>query len=97
MARGRHAARSDAGRSCAAGRMGCGERALEGGAEEVQDHHVVLPFDAVPANLRDTDAALEVANDLGLEQELRVAASHGLELDGHLLPGADVDAWLKRA
>jgi hypothetical protein len=69
--------------------------ALERWAEEVEHHDVVFAFDAVPADLRDAHAALEVADDLGLIEELRVAAPYGLELDGNLLPGADVHAWLK--
>jgi hypothetical protein len=77
------------------GWAGGGGRALEGWAEEVEDHDIVLAFDPVPSNLRDAHTPLEVADNLGLVQELRVAASNGLELDGNLLPSADVDAWLK--
>jgi hypothetical protein len=41
---------------------------LEGWAEEIEDHDVVLALHAVPADLRNADAALEVADDLGLEE-----------------------------
>ncbi|KAI3487940.1 hypothetical protein L1887_48023 [Cichorium endivia] len=68
------------------------EEVLEGRAEEVDDHGVVVALLAVPADEGDADTACEGLVDLGLILELRVLGLDGLELDGDLLTGDDVDA-----
>jgi hypothetical protein len=68
------------------------EQVLEGGAEEVQDHGIVVALGAEPAHKGNADAAGEGLVDAGLVLELRVLGLDALELDGDLLTGDDVGA-----
>ena len=68
------------------------EQVLERRAEQVEDHGVVVAFDAEPAHERDADAAGEGLVDLGLVLELGVLGLDGLELDGDFFARDDVDA-----
>jgi hypothetical protein len=68
------------------------EQVLERRPEQVEDHGVVVAFDAEPAHERDADAAGEGLVDLGLVLELRVLGLDGFELDGDFLARDDVDA-----
>lgn len=68
------------------------EQVLERRAEQVEDHGVVVAFDAEPAHERDADAAGEGLVDLGLVLELGVLGLDGFELDGDFLARDDVDA-----
>lgn len=68
------------------------EEILEGGAEEVEDHGVVVTLGAEPSDERNADAASERLVDAGLILELRVLGLDGLKLDGNLLAGDDVGA-----
>ena len=69
------------------------EEILEGGAEEVEDHGVVVTLGAEPSDERNADAASERLVDAGLILELRVLGLDRLKLDGNLLTGDDVGAW----
>jgi hypothetical protein len=68
------------------------EEILEGGAEEVEDHGVVVALGAEPPDEGNTDAASERLVDAGLILELRVLGLDRLKLDGNLLAGDDVGA-----
>ena len=68
------------------------EEVFERGAEKVEDHGVVVTFSAEPSDEGNADTAGESLIDLGLVLELGVLGLDGLELDGNLLAGDDVDA-----
>jgi len=68
------------------------EEILEGGAEQVENHGVVVTLGAEPPDEGNTDAASERLVDAGLILELRVLGLDGLKLDGNLLAGDDVGA-----
>lgn len=68
------------------------EEVLEGGAEEVEDHGVVVTLGTEPSDERNADAASEGFVDAGLILQLRVLGLDGLKLDGDLLAGDDVGA-----
>lgn len=68
------------------------EEILEGGAEEVENHGVVVTLGAEPPDEGNADAASERLVDAGLILELRVLGLDGLKLDGNLLAGDDVGA-----
>ena len=71
------------------------EEVLERGAEEIDDHDVVVTFNAVPPNGGDTNGAAAGVEDLveaGFVQELGVAGLDGLELDGDGFTSLDVGA-----
>jgi hypothetical protein len=68
------------------------EEVLEGGSEEVHDHNVVVALHAVEVDVGDADAALEDLVELGLVEELRMFRVRGLQLDGDLLMGGEVDS-----
>jgi hypothetical protein len=72
------------------------EEILQGRAEQVQDHGVVVALGAEPAHERDADAAGERLVDAGFILELGVLGLDALELDGDLLARDDVGAcvWL---
>ena len=61
------------------------EKILEGGAEKIQDHGVVVTFGSEPPDERDANTARKGLVDLGLIFELGVLCLGGLELDGDLL------------
>lgn len=66
------------------------EEVLERGAEQVQDHGIVVALCSKPADERDADAASERLVDTGLIFELGVLGLDALELDGNLLARDDV-------
>jgi hypothetical protein len=68
------------------------EQILQGRAEQVQDHGVVVALGAEPAYEWDADTASEGLVDAGFIFELRVLGLDALELDGDLLTGDDVGA-----
>jgi hypothetical protein len=68
------------------------EEVLKGGAKEVHDHRVVIAFGAEPPDKGHTDAACEGLVDLGLVLKLGMLGLDGLELDGDLFTGNDVDS-----
>ena len=68
------------------------EEIFEGGAEQVEDHGVVVALGAEPSHEGNADAAGEGFVDAGLVLELRVLGLDRLKLDGNLLTGDDVGA-----
>eukprot|EP00445_Apocalathium_hangoei_P061646 CAMPEP_0204094030 /NCGR_PEP_ID=MMETSP0360-20130528/190721_1 /ASSEMBLY_ACC=CAM_ASM_000342 /TAXON_ID=268821 /ORGANISM="Scrippsiella Hangoei, Strain SHTV-5" /LENGTH=312 /DNA_ID=CAMNT_0051043337 /DNA_START=633 /DNA_END=1567 /DNA_ORIENTATION=- len=68
------------------------EEILQGRAQQVDDHHVVVALHAVPMDVGDADATCKNLVQLGLIQELRMPGLDGLQLDGDLLPGLHVGA-----
>lgn len=68
------------------------EEVFERGTKEIKNHGVVVTFGAEPPHERDADTAGEVLVNLGLVLELRMLGLDGLELDGNLFTGDDVDA-----
>lgn len=66
------------------------EEILQAGAEEIQDHSIVVALGAEPADKGDADAAGERLVDAGLILELGVLGLDALELDGNLLTRDDV-------
>jgi hypothetical protein len=69
------------------------EEVLERGAEQVQDHGIVVALGTEPAHEGDTDTASEGLVDAGLILKLRVLGLDALELDGNLFTGDDVGAY----
>jgi len=68
------------------------EEILERGAEEIEDHGVVVTLGAEPADEGDTDTTGKRFVDAGLILELRVLGLDTFELDSDLLTGDDVGA-----
>jgi hypothetical protein len=68
------------------------EKVLQGRAEQVQDHGIVVAFGSKPAHEGDADTAREGLVHTGLIFELGVLCLDALELDGNLLAGDDVGA-----
>ena len=68
------------------------EEVLERGAQEVDDHDVVVALLAGPVDPGDTRAAHEGLVDLALLLERRGLGNSRLEFDGHLLAGDGVHA-----
>ncbi len=68
------------------------EEIFEGGAEEVDDHDVVVALAARPVDPGDAGAAQEGLVDLGLLLERRRLCNGGLELDGDFLASHGVHA-----
>jgi hypothetical protein len=68
------------------------EEVLKGGAEKVEYHGVVVALGAEPSDKGHTDAAGEGLVDLGLVLKLGMLGLDGLELDGDLFTGNDVDS-----
>jgi hypothetical protein len=69
------------------------EEILQGRAEQVQDHGVVVALSTEPAHEWDTDTASEGLVDASFIFELRMLGLDALELDGDLLTGDDVGAY----
>jgi hypothetical protein len=69
------------------------EEILEGRAEEIEDHGVVVTLGAEPADEGDTDTAGKRLVDTSLIFELRVLGLDAFKLDGNLLTRDDVSAW----
>jgi hypothetical protein len=68
------------------------EEILEGRAEKVKDHGVVVTLGAKPSDERNADAASKGLVDAGLILQLGVLGLDRLKLDGNLLAGDDVGA-----
>lgn len=68
------------------------EQILQAGAEEVQNHGIVIALGTEPTNEGYADTASKGLVDAGLVFELRVLGLDALELDGYLLAGDDVGA-----
>ena len=66
------------------------EEILQAGAEQVEDHGIVVTLGAEPADEGDTDTTSKGLVDTGLIFELRVLGLDALELDGNLLARDDV-------
>jgi hypothetical protein len=68
------------------------EQVLQTGAEEVEDHGIIVTLCPEPAHERDTDTASQRLVDTSLIFELGVLGLYALKLDGNLLAGDDVGA-----
>ena len=68
------------------------EEVFERGAEEVDDHDVVVALSARPVDPGDTGTTHECLVDLALLLERRGLCNGGLELDGDFLACDGVDA-----
>ena len=68
------------------------EQVLKRGAQEINDHRIVVALGAEPSHEGNADAAGEGFVDAGLVLELRVLGLDRLKLDGNLLAGNDVGA-----
>lgn len=60
-------------------------------SQKVEDHGIVVALSSVPTDKGNADTSGKRLVDLGLVLELRVLGLDGLELDGDLLTGDDVD------
>ena len=67
------------------------EKILKGGAQEVNDHGIVVAFRPEPTDKGDANATSKRLVDLRLVLKLGVLRLDRLELDGDFLPGDDVD------
>jgi hypothetical protein len=70
------------------------EEILQTGSEQIENHRVVVTLGSEPTNERDADTSGEGFVDSGFILELGVLGLDGLELDGDLLSGDDVGAWM---
>lgn len=70
------------------------EQILKGGAEQVQNHGIVVALGAKPAHERDTNATGEGFVDASLILQLGVLSLDALELDGNLFARDDVGAYM---
>jgi hypothetical protein len=68
------------------------EEVLQAGAEEIEDHGIIVTFGAEPANKGDTHAAGERLVDTSLIFELRMLCLDAFKLDGNLFSRDDVGA-----
>ena len=68
------------------------EEVLQAGAEEIDDHGIVVTLGTEPADKRNTDTASEGLVNTSLVLELGMLGLDALEFDGDLLPGDDVSA-----
>jgi hypothetical protein len=68
------------------------EKVLQGRAEQVQDHGIVVALGTKPTYEGDTDTTSEGLVDASLVFQLRVLGLDALELDGNLLTRNDVGA-----
>jgi hypothetical protein len=66
------------------------EQVLQAGAEQVENHGIIVALSTEPADEGDADASGERLVDTGLILELGVLGLDALELDGNLLTGDDV-------
>jgi hypothetical protein len=66
------------------------EQVLQTGAEQVENHGIIVALSTEPADERDADASGERLVDTGLILELGVLGLDALELDGNFLTGDDV-------
>lgn len=70
------------------------EEILQTGAEEIQNHGIVVALGAEPTHKRNADAASERLVDAGLIFQLGVLSLDALELDGNLFARDDIRACL---
>lgn len=68
------------------------EQVLKRGAQEINDHRIVVALGAEPTDEGHTNAASEGLVNLGLVLELGMLGFDRLELDGDLLTRDDVDS-----
>ena len=68
------------------------EEVLERGAQEIDDHRIVVALGAKPSNKGNADTSGKCLVHLRLILELRMLGLHGLELDGNFFSRDDVDA-----
>ena len=68
------------------------EQVFEGGAQKIDDHGIVVALGTEPTDERHANASSEGLVHLGFILELGMLGLDGLELDGDLLAGDDVDA-----
>lgn len=66
------------------------EKVLQAGAEQVENHGIVIALSTEPADEWDADASGERLVDTGLILELGVLGLDALKLNGNLLTGDDV-------
>jgi hypothetical protein len=71
------------------------EQVLQTGAEEIQDHGIVITFGAKPADKWDSNTSSQGLVDTGFILQLGVLGLDALELDGNLLSGYDIGAWTR--
>jgi hypothetical protein len=69
------------------------EEVFQAGAEQIENHGVVVALGAEPADKGDTDAASEGFVDACFIFELGMLGFDALELDGDFLAGDDVGAF----
>jgi hypothetical protein len=67
------------------------EEVLEGRAQQIDDHRIVVAFGTEPANKRDANTTGECFINFGFVLELRMLGLHRLQLDSHFLARYDVD------
>ena len=60
------------------------EQVFQAGAEQIEDHSIVVTFGAEPTNEGDADASSKRLVDTSLIFELRMLGLYGFELDGNL-------------
>mmetsp|Transcript_16937 Transcript_16937/g.33938 ORF Transcript_16937/g.33938 Transcript_16937/m.33938 type:complete len:319 (+) Transcript_16937:608-1564(+) len=68
------------------------EEILQAWPQEIDNHHVVVSLDSIPAHIRKTHAALQDLENFGLIKKLRMLALHAFEFDGHLLGCGNIGA-----
>lgn len=73
------------------------EEIFERGAEQIEDHGVVVALSTEPAHEGNSDTASEGLVDASLILELRVFSLDALELDSNLLARDDVSACCRLA
>ena len=67
------------------------EQVLQRGSEQIHDQHIVVAFLAVPADVRDSHAALQDFVQLRLVEKLGMTGFDALKLHGDLLSVGDID------
>jgi len=68
------------------------KQVFERGAQQVNNHDVVVSFNAKPVNIRHTNSTLQDTVELGLVEQLRMLGADGFQLDSNLLVGSDVSS-----
>merc|ERR1712166_500181 len=63
------------------------EQVFERGAQQVNNHDVVVSLNAEPVHIRHTNSTLQDTVELGLVEQLRMLGADGFQLDGNLLVG----------
>jgi len=70
------------------------EKILQTGSQEINDHSIVVTFSTEPTNERNTNTTGERLVDTGFVFKLGVLGFDVLKLDGNLLTGDDVGAYM---